>query len=102
MASALQDKLHKKGLCVMGVPKTIDNDIESTGSYIWLEYRCLGFATECIDRLHSGRCIMSGSWWSKSWDATWDGSRSIPGEPEERTPSLYRRSRTKSRKSQKI
>ena len=44
--------LQKKGLCVIGVPKTIDNDLEST-SFTFGFSTAVEFATECIDRLHS-------------------------------------------------
>jgi 6-phosphofructokinase 1 len=44
-------ELHKKGLRVVGVPKTIDNDLESTFSTFGFS-SAVSFATECIDRLH--------------------------------------------------
>lgn len=44
--------LQKKGLCVVGVPKTIDNDLESTLMTFGFN-TAVSFATECIDRLHS-------------------------------------------------
>lgn len=44
--------LQKKGLCVVGVPKTIDNDLESTVMTFGFN-SAVSFATECIDRLHS-------------------------------------------------
>ena len=44
--------LHKKGLRVVGVPKTIDNDLESTTLTFGFN-TAVSFATECIDRLHS-------------------------------------------------
>jgi len=50
LSLALQ--LHKKGLCVIGVPKTIDNDLESTILTFGFN-TAVSFATECIDRLHS-------------------------------------------------
>jgi 6-phosphofructokinase 1 len=43
--------LHKKGLRVIGVPKTIDNDLESTMTTFGFD-SAVSFATECIDRLH--------------------------------------------------
>ena len=49
---SIADKLHKKGLCVIGVPKTIDNDLESTVLTFGFN-TAVSFATECIDRLHS-------------------------------------------------
>ena len=48
----IADQLHKKGVQVVGVPKTIDNDLESTTMTFGFN-TALIFATECIDRLHS-------------------------------------------------
>ncbi|NUN08084.1 MAG: ATP-dependent 6-phosphofructokinase [Ignavibacteriaceae bacterium] len=42
----------KKGLRVIGVPKTIDNDLENTVITFGFD-TAVGFATESIDRLHS-------------------------------------------------
>ncbi len=43
---------YERGLKVIGVPKTIDNDLEST--VLTFGYQtAVSFATECIDRLHS-------------------------------------------------
>ena len=44
-------QLHKKGLRVVGVPKTIDNDLGSTFATFGFS-SAVSFATECIDRLH--------------------------------------------------
>ncbi|HTS66563.1 MAG TPA: ATP-dependent 6-phosphofructokinase [Candidatus Acidoferrales bacterium] len=44
-------QLHRKGLRVVGVPKTIDNDLESTTLTFGFA-SAVSFATECIDRLH--------------------------------------------------
>ena len=44
--------LAKKGLRVVGVPKTIDNDLESTVVTFGFD-TAVSFATECIDRLHT-------------------------------------------------
>ena len=44
--------LRKKGLTVVGVPKTIDNDLESTTMTFGFN-TAVSFATDCIDRLHS-------------------------------------------------
>ena len=49
---SIAHKLQKKGLCVIGVPKTIDNDLEST-TFTFGFSTAVEFATECIDRLHS-------------------------------------------------
>ena len=42
----------KKGLQVIGVPKTIDNDLDQTVITFGFD-TAVSFATECIDRLHS-------------------------------------------------
>ena len=48
----IANHLHQKGLRVIGVPKTIDNDLDKTFSTFGFD-TAVGFATECIDRLHS-------------------------------------------------
>lgn len=45
-------ELAKKGLRVVGVPKTIDNDLEETVITFGFD-TAVSFATECLDRLHS-------------------------------------------------
>ena len=49
---SIAHKLQNKGLRVIGVPKTIDNDLESTVLTFGFN-TAVSFATECIDRLHS-------------------------------------------------
>jgi ATP-dependent phosphofructokinase / diphosphate-dependent phosphofructokinase len=49
---AIANVLAKKGLCVVGVPKTIDNDLDKTVLTFGFE-TAVAFATECLDRLHS-------------------------------------------------
>jgi 6-phosphofructokinase 1 len=44
--------LQRKGLRVVGVPKTIDNDLDRTSQTFGFD-TAVGFATECIDRLHT-------------------------------------------------
>jgi len=44
--------LYERGLRVIGVPKTIDNDLEKTTSTFGF-HTAVEFATECIDRLFS-------------------------------------------------
>jgi 6-phosphofructokinase 1 len=44
--------LARKGVRVIGVPKTIDNDLEGTVQTFGFD-TAVAFATECIDRLHS-------------------------------------------------
>ena len=48
----IANQLRAKGLKVVGVPKTIDNDLESTLLTFGFN-TAVSFATECIDRLHS-------------------------------------------------
>lgn len=45
-------KLYDEGLKVVGVPKTIDNDLNAT-DYTFGYDTALNIATECIDRLHT-------------------------------------------------
>ncbi|HXE73848.1 MAG TPA: ATP-dependent 6-phosphofructokinase [Candidatus Nitrosotenuis sp.] len=44
--------LHRLGVRVVGVPKTIDNDLEGTVVTFGFD-SAVAFATECLDRLHS-------------------------------------------------
>ncbi|MHB0994844.1 MAG: 6-phosphofructokinase [Elusimicrobiales bacterium] len=44
--------LAEKGLRVIGVPKTIDNDLEKTVATFGFD-TAVSFATDCLDRLHS-------------------------------------------------
>jgi 6-phosphofructokinase 1 len=44
--------LSKKGLRIVGVPKTIDNDLQATVVTFGFD-SAVSFATECIDRLHA-------------------------------------------------
>lgn len=48
----IANALHQKGLRVVGVPKTIDNDLDKTYTTFGFD-TAVGFATECLDRLHS-------------------------------------------------
>ena len=48
----IANQLYGKGVRVVGVPKTIDNDLESTTVTFGFN-TAVSFATECIDRLHS-------------------------------------------------
>lgn len=49
---AIAGELARQGLCVVGVPKTIDNDLDETVVTFGFN-TAVYFATECIDRLHS-------------------------------------------------
>ncbi len=48
----IANQLHQQGLRVVGVPKTIDNDLDSTLVTFGFD-SAVSFATECIDRLHA-------------------------------------------------
>ena len=48
----IANALHQKGLRVVGVPKTIDNDLDKTFTTFGFD-TAVAFATECLDRLHS-------------------------------------------------
>jgi len=48
----IADALAQKGLRVIGVPKTIDNDLDKTATTFGFD-TAVAFATECLDRLHS-------------------------------------------------
>ncbi len=49
---AIAYELAQRGLRVVGVPKTIDNDLERTLMTFGFD-SAVSFATECLDRLHS-------------------------------------------------
>ncbi len=46
------NRLHEKGLRCVGVPKTIDNDLDKTVITFGFD-TAVSFATECLDRLHT-------------------------------------------------
>ena len=52
IAHALHQQGLSQGLRVIGVPKTIDNDLDKTYTTFGFD-TAVAFATECIDRLHS-------------------------------------------------
>lgn len=49
---AIAHRLTEKGMRIVGVPKTIDNDLSGTQVTFGFD-SAVAFATECIDRLHS-------------------------------------------------
>jgi 6-phosphofructokinase 1 len=49
---AIGQALSQKGLRVVGVPKTIDNDLDKTFMTFGFD-SAVAFATECLDRLHT-------------------------------------------------
>jgi len=48
----IANALHLRGFPVVGVPKTIDNDLDKTFTTFGFD-TAVSFATECVDRLHS-------------------------------------------------
>jgi ATP-dependent phosphofructokinase / diphosphate-dependent phosphofructokinase len=48
----IADKLHKKGVNIVGIPKTIDNDLDKTEATFGF-MTAVDTATEAIDRLHT-------------------------------------------------
>ncbi|MFT3789067.1 MAG: ATP-dependent 6-phosphofructokinase [Tepidisphaeraceae bacterium] len=48
----IADQLNDKGLRLIGVPKTIDNDLDATVVTFGFD-SAVEFATDCVDRLHS-------------------------------------------------
>jgi 6-phosphofructokinase 1 len=48
----IANELAKKGLWVVGVPKTIDNDLEKTVVTFGFDTAC-AFTVDCLDRLHT-------------------------------------------------
>ncbi|MCB0076537.1 MAG: ATP-dependent 6-phosphofructokinase [Anaerolineales bacterium] len=48
----IANQLNQKGLPVIGVPKTIDNDLDGTVVTFGFD-TAVSFGTECVDRLHS-------------------------------------------------
>jgi ATP-dependent phosphofructokinase / diphosphate-dependent phosphofructokinase len=84
------NKFHDKGLKIIGIPKTIDNDLSGTDLTIGFDTAVLN-ATEAIDKLHttaeSHHRVMrpsinfiqplnhiTGLWWWKPWAGMRDGS----------------------------
>ena len=65
---AIAKVLAEKGLRIVGVPKTIDNDLHQTVITFGFD-TAVSFATQCLDRLH----LTNGSWWLRSWAAMRDG-----------------------------
>ena len=49
---AIAHEFHKRGIPLVGVPKTIDNDIVETTTTFGF-YSAVSFATDAIDRLHT-------------------------------------------------
>ncbi len=67
--------LYRKGLPIVGVPKTIDNDLSGTVVTFGFD-TAVSVATEALDRLHRLLPAIGVSWYWRSWDATLVGSLS--------------------------
>lgn len=66
---AIAARIAKHGFPVVGIPKTIDNDLDGTVATFGFD-TAVEFATQCIDRLHSTAESHGRSWWWKSWVGT--------------------------------
>ena len=73
--------LASKGLRVIGVPKTIDNDLDQHVHDVRLRHR--GVVRHRVPRppAHHGDLRTGASWWSRSWAATPAGSRCTRASP---------------------
>ncbi len=87
-------KLGEMGINVVGVPKTIDNDLNAT-DYTFGFDTAVNIAMEAIDRLHTTAESHHRALIVEVMDATPAGSRCTPGSPVARTSfsSLSSRSR---------
>ncbi len=81
-------RLSEAGLPVVGVPKTIDNDLAAT-DYSFGFDTAVEIATEAVDRIRTTGNLTSAASLSKSWAATLAGSRFIPAWLPVHTPSSF-------------
>lgn len=65
------------GLPIVGVPKTIDNDVFGTDLTFDFTRQCKLRQTQLIDCIRRLR-VTTESWWLNSWDVTRVGSRCTP------------------------
>ena len=82
LSTALQ--LHEEGIPIIGVPKTIDNDLEATAMTFGFD-SAVACVADALDRLHTTATATNASWSSKSWGGMPDGSLSTADLPAERT-----------------
>jgi 6-phosphofructokinase len=59
---AIAHGLWKRGIPIVGVPKTIDNDVVETEASVGFD-TAVSIATEAVDRLHAAQRHTIGSWW---------------------------------------
>jgi 6-phosphofructokinase 1 len=75
---SVASRLHKRGVPVVGVPKTIDNDIDGTDQTFGFD-TAVNIATEAIDRLHttaeahSRALVVEVMGRQAGWIALWSG-----------------------------
>ncbi|MGD0651517.1 MAG: 6-phosphofructokinase [Verrucomicrobiia bacterium] len=75
---SVASRLHKRGTTVIGVPKTIDNDIDGTDQTFGFD-TAVNIATEAIDRLHttaeahSRALVVEVMGRQAGWIALWSG-----------------------------
>ena len=74
------NKLHEEGVNVIGVPKTIDNDLGATDVTFGFD-TALQIATDAIDRLHTTAESHNRILVVEVMDAAPAGSRFIPASP---------------------
>ncbi len=80
-------RLNEDGIAVVGVPKTIDNDLSATDYTVGFD-TAVHIATEAIDRLRTHRRIAPpGGRRRGDGPAMRAGSRCTPEWPVERMPS---------------
>jgi len=67
-------QLQEAGINCIGVPKTIDNDLEATATTFGFD-SAVNVVVDALDRLHTTRPLTGESLSSKSWDGMQVGSR---------------------------
>ena len=87
------------GINVVGVPKTIDNDLSGTDLHLRLRHRRAHRDGGDRPAAHDRGVATTASSSSRSWAATPAGSRCTPGWPAAPTRSSSPRSRSTSRRS---
>jgi 6-phosphofructokinase len=67
-------QLQEAGINCIGVPKTIDNDLEATATTFGFD-SAVAVVMDALDRVHTTARVTGESWWSKLWVVTPAGSR---------------------------
>lgn len=79
---AVAQQFHEFGIPVVGVPKTIDNDLSATAFTFGFD-SAVACATDAMDRLHTTAASHAASWSWKSWAGTLAGllcTQALPAE----------------------